>query len=975
MHSRNVISSLILLFCIISCQPKNPTVPTSFHIQPGFDLTLVASEPLLQDPVDLEFDEHGNIFVLEMPGYPMEDQQSYIVQLIDSNNDGLYDERKIIAEHLNMATSIMPYSKGILVAAPPYLLHLKDLNHDGLYHDIDTLMGGFSTGNLQHNYNGLMSGLDGWIYAANGGNSGVPFWWGDTTTALPLRGRDFRFNLQSKTLERLGESSGGFGLTANEWGHLFETHNLNHISHLVFPERYHHNLSLPIEHALENISDHDENGLSRIYPIGEQESRVNHPEQSGYFSGACGITYYGGAALGEEMDQTIWIADVVLNLIHIDKLNPNVSSYAASRVYQNKDFLASNDRSFRPVNMSAGPDGSMYIVDMYREVIEHPEWIPDEMENKMDLNAGKDKGRIYKVSRSKNPLHKVDFGIFKTNAGCIDALKHSNQWIRKTAHRLLLETKLNTIDTQALYKLILSSDAMAKSHALWVLHFHNMLNVEILYSALQDQSPEVREQALLLAEQSISDDDSLMVLCSDLLSDTTARVRMQAALTLSTLPAIDFKRHLRVLTSKLMVSSSLRNDQWNNTALTLAAQSAPANIFKQLIDSNSKSEVLLNSLARISGQSIDQTESVLICLAQNPGSELLIGIIIQSLAAGIEDMDASDKVIAAINDIEQQGPPSILPAMALLRKKMHLPNSNIYSVYSKDALKLLANRTLSDSIRLLQLQFIELIPYSVKASALYECLNHTQPLTIQEAALRQLSTIDEPAIGLKIVEMWPSLGPHIRKYAGDLLLYKKMYHEDLLDGLEQKTINIGEMNFDLERRRTLLWWTDNERTKKRAQALFSDEGVTTRKEVFEKMKPALTLTGLVDKGAVLFQNTCSPCHIYGPTGKDVGPNLTEISRKSKETIMHDIIDPNAAVETKYINHKLETNSGEVQLGMIDVENDQTITIKQMGGSKILFQKSNIKHLTTLGTSLMMEGLEHNMTHQDMADLLAYLRIQ
>lgn len=143
------------------------------------------------------------------------------------------------------------------------------------------------------------------------------------------------------------------------------------------------------QHTLSNISDHEENGTSRIYPIGQQDTRVNHPEQSGYFSGSCGILHYGGGAFGKEYDQTIWVADVVLNLIHVDKIMSDGASFKASRMQQKKEFMASTDRSFRPVNMSVGPDGSIYVIDMHRKVIEHPEWIPDEIEDSLDLDAGK----------------------------------------------------------------------------------------------------------------------------------------------------------------------------------------------------------------------------------------------------------------------------------------------------------------------------------------------------------------------------------------------------------------------------------------------------------------------------------------------------------------------------------------------------------------------------------------------------------
>ena len=144
-------------------------------------------------------------------------------------------------------------------------------------------------------------------------------------------------------------------------------------------------------------------------------------------------------------------------------------------------------------------------------------------------------------------------------------------------------------------------------------------------------------------------------------------------------------------------------------------------------------------------------------------------------------------------------------------------------------------------------------------------------------------------------------------------------------------------------------------------------------DAIAKMKPALSLSGTVEKGALVFANICSNCHVYGKVGNAVGPTLTEINRKSKEAIMHEILDPNSAVDTKYINHRLETKSGTIHIGIVAAENDKQVTIKKMGGAEISVPRNEIKQLSSLGTSLMMEGLEGSLTHQQMADLLAYLQ--
>ncbi len=965
---------LITISCCLACQQQNKVkTPEGFRIEEGFDLTLVASEPLVRDPVDLEFNERGDALVLEMPGYPFEDRQSRLLVLKDHDLDGVFEEAKVFADNLQLASSILPYRKGVLVAAPPYLLFIQDDNQDYLPDRVDTLMGGFSTGNLQHNYNGLTYGLDNWIYAANGGNDGAPYWWPDSSAAMDLRGQDFRFNLDNKSLERLGESSGGFELAMDPFGRLFETHNLEHISHLVFPDRYLTSAILP-GNTLENISDHEENSLSRIYPIGEQDTRVNHPEQSGYFSGACGITWYGGGALGESLEGTAWVADVVLNLVHVDRISPEGTSFRASRMTEKREFMASEDRSFRPVNMTAGPDGSMYVVDMYREVIEHPEWIPDEIEATMDLEAGKDKGRIYRISR--DPLS-VDLSLFQSDEGRVNALTHPNQWVRKTAHRLLMEEPLTSKTEDQLNSLLLGNSLLPRLHALYILGAQEKLSVNQLADAMNDTSPEIVEAALMLSEENLSDSSLFTDLVFPLLTHENIRVRMQAALSVSRVSFLNgWQLHANEkIRSSMVESASLPQDSWSVASLTLAADESSAFVFEEVIKHNGKnaSEELLASLAANSGGSAQTIDLILTSLYNSEFPVSAMSRILQQLA-GHSTPGNVNKELSGIRLFENSPEhTSLLDEMALLRNSLGLPASPEFIRYSKDALAKVTDNRQTDSVRLQQLGLISLLPYEQKKEVLFTCIRNDQPRALQEGALRQLANYRQKEIGRRIVEEWNTLSPTIRRYASDLLLYIDTHHDVLLSALEDGTINIGEMNFDLERRRMLLRWNDSEQTKERARALFSDAGVSNRTEAVEKMKGALGLEGSVVNGRKVFESICSTCHIYGEVGVEVGPVLTEINRKSKETLLHDILDPNAAADPKYINHLVKTSNGNILTGIIAAETDDYVTIQKVGGEKVTVQKNDMEEFRSLGSSLMMEGLENAMTQQDMADLLAFLQ--
>jgi putative membrane-bound dehydrogenase-like protein len=963
--------SLACLTMLFSCRQQKTAVPEGFEIEKGFELTLVASEPIVVDPVDLKFDENGRAYAMEMPGYPMEDKQSRIVLLHDSNEDGIYDSSSVFAKDLMLGTSMLPYKKGMLVAAPPYLLFLQDTNSDSQADKIDTLMGGFATGNLQHNYNGLTYGIDDWIYAVNGGNSGKPYWWGDTTTMMDMRGQDFRFHLAEKKLERLGESSGGYGLGMDPFGRFFETHNLEHVSHLVFPDRYIKDRPMLKPHTLSNISDHEENGTARIYPIGQQETRVNHPEQSGYFSGSCGILYYGGGAFGDTYNQTVWMADVVLNLIHVDKISEQGASFAASRMLEKKEFMASSDRSFRPVNMSVGPDGSIFVIDMHRKVIEHPEWIPDEIEDSLDLDAGKTEGRIYKISKSGTSTTNKSFS-FQSIQDLIKFLSHPNQWVRMTAQRLLMDRSLDENAKALLLQSLQGENTFGRLHSMWILHHMGNLEDEFLIQRLQDKESGIRENAVKIAEGKLSE-KKIWKEILDKLDDENARVRMQAALSLSVGNNNLSEDKKKELLNALVQSSNKQMDDWNVAAIALASGSNYADLFVQVLQKTKEPDArLLSSLVKLIDT--DQAFSAIVkSLSDASLSSATIGSALNQLQKlDLQDFKETD-IQKELERMETKADPPVLASLSVIRQKLNLPPSTQFMERSRLAMKIVQDSKNTDSLRIENMALVKMIPFGEKRELLFQCLQNSAPLKLQEEALRQLSEERDPIIGKRIVDMWKELGPQTRRYASDLLLYIEVHHDALLTGLEKGIINIGEMNFDLERRRTLLWWTDNEKTKKRAAKLFSDAGVVNRQEAIAKMKPALGLTGAAEKGALVFANICSNCHVYGNVGYAVGPTLTEINRKSKEAIMHEILDPNSAVDTKYISHRLETRSGSIHIGIVAAENDRQVTIKKMGGTEITVARDEIKQLSSLGTSLMMEGLEGSISHQQMADLLAYLQ--
>ncbi len=977
---------------------------------PDFQVREVAREPIVFDPVDLEFDERGNAFVLEMGGYPLapENESDYpgrIVLLSDENGDGVFDRRRVFAERFQYATSILPHRGGLLVASPPDLLFLKDSDGDGRADVRTVLLSGFVVGNAQHNYNGLIRGLDNWVYSGSGGNSGRIAWANQPDQAQNLNRRDFRFQVESREIDFIARTTSGFGIALDDWGHVFTTHNMHHIYHLVFPDRYLARNPFLSGSAIGEIADHLTDGLGRIYPIGVQEARVNHPEQSGFFSGACGITYYGGGAFPDEFNGNILVADVVLNLVHRDRLAPDGPSFVASRGRSKAEFLASKDRAFRPVNLSVGPDGALYVIDFHRSVIEHPEWIPDELEKAMDLNAGKEKGRIYRIAPESGLPPRIPRFERDDLEAVVAHLADSNKWWRDTAQRLLVEWN-ESASVPFLEELVRTSrSAHARVHALWTLRgmgrttdvgtHLGRLQSGVLLRGLVDAESGVRENAVLLAEAEAADSAEIRDVLMGMANDPDSRVRLQVALSLGDLNRrADEPVAVKVEEALLRILGKDSENQWTRLAVLSGMGQRPYPAWERFLNQSTIKRdpatpnglsggtlEFVRALSEIVGAEGRSVMESLRWIKQHAATDAAVQLaILDGLRSGMGkrgerlSLKEQDRVeVARILGVLEDGKsPVMLRSLWSLSKAFSLAPSESQSASLRTAERVAGDSTRSLEDRFENLRLLDLGRSGEFADSLFGLLNHRHPKVLQEEAMRQLTMGRQPDIARKLVEVWPDLGPGSRLLAGDFLLYRSENHDLLLTALENGSIRMGQLNLDLERRRRLLR-SPNAETVRRASALFSDAGVVTRAVALEKMKPALSLAGNGDNGLAVFNKTCAPCHKIAGNGNSVGPDLTDIYRKSAETLLQDILDPNAAVNTEFLSFSAETVDGEMNTGLLIGETEELITLREAGGKTITLPRRSIESLRSSGLSLMPEELESVLSHGEMADLIAYLQ--
>ncbi|MCX6863989.1 MAG: HEAT repeat domain-containing protein, partial [Verrucomicrobia bacterium] len=535
----------------------------TFQIRKGFRLELAASEPQVVSPVSMAFDEDGRAFVAEMIDYSeRRDENPHagrIRMLEDLDGDGRFDRSTVFADHLPWPTALICSRGGLYVGASPDILWLKDTTGDGRADERRVVVSGFGSGvarlNVQALLNSFNWGLDHRLYGAtgpNGGNRVVRS--GAEGPGLDLRGSDFSLDPDTETLRP--ETGGGqYGLSFDSVGNRFVSSNSDHLQWMA----------LDWPHASRNpwvalpsprVSIAADGPAAEVFRISPDEPwrivrtrwRISGVvpgmvegggRVSGYFTGATGATVYRGDAYGPEFSDNVFIGDAGGNLVHRKVLKADGVGWVARRPAdeQGVEFLASRDTWFRPVHFQNGPDGCLYIVDMYREVIEHPWSIPEAIKQHLDLNSGNDRGRIWRVVpegfRRPAPRRWSQASVSQ----CVAALESPNGWVRETASRLIHERQDRSAVPELERLLQQSTVPLARLHALYSLEGLKALEgVRHLTVALADRDERVREHAVKWVEPRVTGSDpaakSLQALLLKLVEDPSLRVRYQVALTL-----------------------------------------------------------------------------------------------------------------------------------------------------------------------------------------------------------------------------------------------------------------------------------------------------------------------------------------------------------------------------------------------------------------------------------------------------------
>jgi putative membrane-bound dehydrogenase-like protein len=931
-------------------RPQSPQQSlAALRTKKGLTADLVAAEPLVASPVAIDFGPDGRLWVAEMYDYPSGLDGKFkpggrVRVLEDTDGDGIFDKSTVFLDNIPFPTGVTVWRNGVLVCAAPDILYAEDTKGGGKADVVKKLFSGFGTENYQARVNSLQYGLDGWVYGSCGlfGGQIKSHLTGKT---LSLGDRDFRIKPDTGEIEAAtGRTQQG--RVRNDWDDWFGCDNSELCRHYALADHYlRRNPNVAYPNPAVHVADFPD--WNRVYPVTQpQLFKLSGP--AGRVTSACGIGVYRDDLIPGLRGDVLTCEPVNLLVTRL-KLTPKGSTFSGRRAddEQQSEFLASTDTWFRPVQVRTGPDGALWVADMYRFVIEHPRWIPPEDLKNLDVRAGHDRGRIYRIrpaNAKPTPLPRLDN---LDMAGLVAALDTSNGTVRDLATQMLV-WRGDKSAAPALERLAATAKRPeARLHALVALDGLGKVTPEVVGKALTDGHPGVRRHAVRLTEKMLADRPGLVVPATKMIGDTDAAVRLQTAYTLGAV------RHV-MAGSALVYLAERRKDDPHLIAAVLSS-----------INGDNLSEAL------------DRV------LAHEPPPEALLSPLI-AMTAALGDKRTLEKPLIRISTPDDKGKFAAWQMSALARfydelapRKM-LPADLVEATTARQMLRmtdqafaiLFDEPQTADADRLaaVHLYGATSTAYDRSGGGLVDLLKPQNSAAVQSAAVTTLARIPR-AKAAPLLKNWKSYTPSLKLQVLEAAMSRDAWLPELLDAVEKQTGPAGES--DAARRQRLLNHRDAA-VRKRAANLFAGSVNGDRQKVLKDYADVASLKGDAGRGKDVFAKRCSVCHRLDGVGHEVGPDLAALANKSAAYLMQEILDPNRNVDSRYLEYVAQTKAGRSFNGVLAAETATSITLRGQEGKEQALLRTDIDDLSTNGKSLMPEGLEKDVGKQDMADLIAYL---
>lgn len=980
---------------------------TRLELHPEFEMNLVASEPLINKPMNIDWDEKGRLWVAETPEYPdgryangpadlvqkwvegtlnettrRYDRPAYdkISILTDGDGDGVMDRKQIFHEGLELVTSLALHRDGVIVSQAPDILFIRDTNGDGKSDVVEKLYTGLGTQDTHAVLNNLRWGFDGWVYGTHGYSAGKVKS-GDGRREFGTIGSGVvRFKPDGSAIEQFSSKGGNtWGLQISWDNEVFWTQPTSGdlLMHVVMGESQLAGARIQGLPTYKVLSK----SLQTFPLIPYDQLPYVQIDLVGRFTAAAGTVIYGGGAWPEKWNHAYLTTEPTINIVHHQQVRPDGVSYLASREVgrESVEFIRAKDMWFRPIDVRTGPDGAVYVVDFYNQAVIHNDTRgPKHGPRNAAVRPDRDHyyGRIWRVNHKEAKRLQAPRLEGAGGKDLARALEHPNDHVRMNALRLIVEQKAD--DGGELAQIIQGGrPEHAKIAALWALSRMGRLEAAVLAGATKDGSVSVRRNALMAAAASSKQGSSLgQTLKSEslrLTADSSSAVVLQALLALSDseIGAEEARRLVRIY-------GELK-DPHLRAAFMLVAHRSPA-AFLDAAFAEDHAQTLAPLVSALTSTLVGtkpEEAAKLAILASQKGEDrgAVQRTILTSLAASTAANPAwSSALEEALKKLLGASDPSVAASALPLAARWDTLGKLAPEI-RREREKLLA-RLGNESARVEDRAESGRILLAIRKTdagilpALGTALSKNPPVALQQLLIEALGGLPDVEAGGILVAALPRLSGEAQMSALNQILKRASASMALIEALDRGAVAyeiLGPANAHRLRQHP-----DSQVAEKAVAVIAKLKGPEMKEKdaLIARFAKEVEKPGNALKGKELFDVNCGVCHQFGGTGKFVGPPLDGIGAHGPAELLAHILDPNREVDLSFTAWSVETKDGESLQGVIARENNAMLALRDASGEREVAKVSVATRRNT-GRSLMPEGFEA-LGEEGLRDLLTYM---
>jgi putative heme-binding domain-containing protein len=959
-------------------QSEGPFAPSEaiaqFRILEDLEIQPVLAEPTIKQPVFLNFDERGRLWVVQYLQYPhpaglkimsRDNVWRAVYDKVpppppnhyrgadkitiheDTNGDGAFDSHKTFVDGLNIAVAVAQGRGGVWVLNAPYLLFYPDRNQDDVPDsDPEVHLAGFGLEDTHSVVNSLRWGPDGWLYAAQG----------STVTANLIRpGIDkepmfsmgqliWRYHPETKRYEVFSEGGGNaFGVEIDSKGRVFSGHNGGNT------RGFHYMQGAYLQKGFEKHGP-----LSNPYSFGYFPP-MPHPDVERFTHN---FLIYDSGALPERYHGKLFGVEPLQGRVVYSEIAAEGSTFKTTDLGH---AVTTGDRWFKPVDIKLGPDGAVYIADWYDRQVNHYR----NHEGQID----KENGRIYRLqAKGAKPAAVPDLRKL-SSAELVELLKHRNRWHRQTALRLLGDRRDISV-LPALLAMLRANSPQDALEALWAVHLSGGFSDSVAAEALDHGDPHVRAWTIRL----LGDDRRVSSSLAQKLAQVAARepnveVRAQLAASARRLPANEalpvvraLLQHSEDLSDKRLplllwwaIESKAESDR--DAVLAMARE---GEFWKLPLVQTHLLEKFIRRYAQAGTRQdlLACARLLQLCPDKASGAKLLAGFELAYKGRSMSGL-----------------PDELLEAMARFSGEstlLGLRRGDAKAV--GEALKVIRDESADPALRARYIQTLGEVRTAASVAPLMELLKQSKDPVVLKAALTALQSFYNSEIGETVAGIHGALPAPAQTSAFTLLASRPNWALALLNAVADGRIPAASVPQDVRHR--IMHYKDDEVARLAGKIWGHTKAPTTaemQKLIEHSAAIIRTGAGSPYEGQKVYMASCGACHKLFGQGGQIGPDLTMFKRDDLENMLLSIANPSAEIREGFENHLVTTRDGRTLTGFLADKDNRVIVLRGLDGENLILPQDQVAEMKSTGVSLMPEGLLEAFEEQQLRDLFAYLR--